>query len=234
MPLTKILIRLLGVLAVLRELRSCDARAAWIEKGKTAVPKEQRLRLIEAIMLNIFEREPSTLSASLLSLEALGEDFRDSDDVARLKGLLLWLAWDCGLTLNLHKPFRESPEAWDQRLKHNAMIVALAQVILSDETVIDEARQSIGSFTTGELDWLRGIRQLADKCATLRADMGTLRRGELAEAGDIAFHRTAEDWIVRMVAGRNGSKISLVALKENKPRLTYLADHLAVASLSSV
>src|SRR5947209_6294386 len=49
----------------------------------------------------------------------------------------------------------------------------------------------------------------------------------------LAFHRTAEDWIVRMVAGRNGGKISLVALKENKPRLTYLADHLAVASLSS-
>jgi len=56
------------------------------------------------------------------------------------------------------------------------MIVALAQVILSDETVVDEAQQSIGSFTTGELDWLRDIRQLADKCATLRADMGTLRR----------------------------------------------------------
>jgi len=233
-PLTKIIIRLLGVLAVLRELRSCDARAAWIEKGKTAVPKEQRLRLIEAIMLNIFEREPSTLSASLLSLEALGEDFRDSDDVARLKGLLLWLAWDCGLSLNLHKPFRESPEAWDQRLKQNAMIVALAQVILSDETVIDEAQQSIGSFTTGELDWLRDIRRLADRCAILRADIRTLRRGESAEAGDIAFHKTAQDWIVRMVAGRNGSKISLVALKENKPRLTYLADHLAVASLSSV
>ncbi|UFZ03057.1 hypothetical protein LQG66_27985 [Bradyrhizobium ontarionense] len=230
--LTKILIRLLGVLAVLRELRSCDGRAAWIEKGKTAVPKDQRLRLLEAVMLNIFEREPST--SSLLSLEALGEEFSESDDVARLKGLLLWLAWDCGLTLNLHKPFRESPEAWEQRLKRNAMIVALAQVILSDETVIDEARESIGSFTAGELDWLRDIRRLADSFATLRADKGALRRGELAEAGDIAFHKTAEDWIVRMVAGRNGGKISLVALKENRPRLTYLADHLAVASLSSV
>lgn len=230
--LTKILIRLLGVLAVLRELRSCDGRAAWIEKGKTAVPKDQRLRLLEAVMLNIFEREPST--SSLLSLEALGEEFSESDDVARLKGLLLWLAWDCGLTLNLHKPFRESPEAWEQRLKRNAMIVALAQVVLSDETVIDEARESIGSFTTGELDWLRDIRRLADSFATLRADKGALRRGELAEAGDIAFHMTAEDWIVRMVAGRNGGKISLVVLKENKPRLTYLADHLAVASLSSV
>jgi hypothetical protein len=231
-PLTKILIRLLGVLAVLRELRSCDGRAAWVEKGKTAVPKDQRLRLLEAVMLNIFEREPST--SSLLSLEALGEEFRESDDVARLKGLLLWLAWDCGLTLNLHKPFRESPEAWDQRLKHNAMIVALAQVILSDETVIDEARQSIGSFTTGELDWLRDIRRLADRFATLRVEAGALRQGESAEVGDIAFHKTAEDWIVRMVAGRNGTKISLVVLKETKPRLTYLADHLAVASLSSL
>jgi hypothetical protein len=44
---------------------------------------------------NIFEGDPPAQYVSLLSLDALGEDFCDSDDVARLKGLLLWLAWDC-------------------------------------------------------------------------------------------------------------------------------------------
>jgi hypothetical protein len=32
----------------------------------------------------------------------------------------------------------------------------------------------------------------------------------------------------------HGSKISLVVLKEDKPRVTYIAGHLAVASLSAV
>ncbi|TCB20745.1 hypothetical protein E0J02_07060 [Rhizobium leguminosarum bv. viciae] len=230
-PLPKVLVRLLGVLAVLRELRTCDGRAAWVAKGTTTVPRDQRLHLLEAVMLNLFERDSST-DTSLLSLEPLGEDFRESDDVARLKGLLLWLAWDCGLTLNLQKPFRESPEAGEQRLKQNAMILALAQIILSDEVVIHEARQSIGGLTSIELEWLQDIQRLADDCAALGRDVPALQKGENAEAGDIAFHRTAQDWIIRMVAGRNGNKVSLVALREDKPRLTYRADHLAVTQLS--
>lgn len=231
-PLTKVLVRLLGVLAVLRELRTCDGRVAWVEKGKTTVPRDQRLHLLEAVMLNLFERDPPASNTSLLSLEPLGEDFRDSDDVARLKGLLLWLAWDCGLRLNLQKPFRENPEAGEQRLKQNAMILALAQIILSDEAVIDEARQSIGGLTSIELDWLKDIQRLSDDCAMHRGNVPALRQGENAEAGDIAFHRTAQDWIVRMVASRNGNKVSLIALREDKPRLIYRADHLAVAQLS--
>jgi hypothetical protein len=127
----------------------------------------------------------------------------------------------------------ESPEAREQRLKQNAMMLALSQIILSDEAVIDEARQSIGGLTAGELDWLKDIRRLADQCTTLRAGVASLREGETAEAGDVAFHRTTDDWAVRMVAGRNGSKVSLVSLREDKPRLTYLAEHLAVAQLLS-
>lgn len=231
-PLTKVLVRLLGVLAVLRELRTCDGRVAWVAKGTTTVLRDQRLHLLEAVMLNLFERDPSTSNTSLLSLEPLGEDFRESDDVARLKGLLLWLAWDCGLTMNLQKSFRESPEAGEQRLKQNAMVLALAQIILSDQAVIQEARQSIGGLTTIELDWLKDIQKLADDCATFRGDVPKLQKGESAEAGDLAFHRTAQDWIVRMVASRNGNKVSLVALNEDKPRLVYRADHLAVTQLS--
>ncbi len=182
-------------------------------------------------MMNLFERDSST-NTSLLSLDPLGEDFRDSDDVARLKGLLLWLAWDCGLTVNLQKPFRESPEAGEQRLKQNAMILALAQIILSDDAVIYEARQSIGNLTSIEMEWLKDIQRLADNCATLRGDVPALQKGENAESGDIAFHRTSQDWIVRLVASRSGNKVSLIALREDKSRLIYRADHLAVAQLA--
>jgi len=102
-------------------------------------------------------------------MESLSEEFQHSDDIARLKGLVLWLAWDCGLTLDLTKPFMESPEQLTERLRRNAMILALAQMMSADEVVIDEARQSIGSLTSSELDWLKGIRLLVSRCESLRS-----------------------------------------------------------------
>ncbi|MCH8840596.1 MAG: hypothetical protein IH831_07985 [Planctomycetes bacterium] len=51
--LDQILICLLGVMAVLRELRNCDGRVAWVEKGKTTVPIEQRLRLLHGDAIEV-------------------------------------------------------------------------------------------------------------------------------------------------------------------------------------
>ncbi|WP_117195164.1 phospholipase D-like domain-containing protein [Rhizobium terrae] len=232
-PLSKILVRLLGVLAVLRELRHCDGRVAWVEKGKTTVPKEQRAALLEAVMFNLFERDSGAENASLLHLAPLGEDFYDSDDLAMLKGLLLWLAWDCGLTMNLQKPQWETPEACEERLRQNAMVLALAQMIGSDETVIETAGQSIGGLAASELDWLRDIQRLADACSLSSTNLQQLRQGETAEQGDMAFHRTIENWIVRLVASRNGNKVALVSLKKDKPRIPYIAAHLAVGKLEA-
>jgi hypothetical protein len=172
-PLADVLIRLLGVLAVLRELRGCDGRVAWVEKGKTTVPEAQRLRLLEGIMLNLCERNALEDHSSLLHLAPLGDEFQGSDDVARLKGLVLWLAWDCRLTLNLHRPFNERREDLDERLRRNAMVLALAQMMRADEVVIDEARQSIGSLTSSELDWLTDIQRLAERCTALKEDHET-------------------------------------------------------------
>ena len=192
--LANVMVMLLGVLAVLRELRGCDGRVVWIEKGKTAVPETQRLRLLEAIMFNLFERSSHNERASLLHLDPLGEAFHESDDIARLKGLVLWLAWDCGLTLDLKKPFHESREGLEQRLRRNAMMLALAQMIRADDVVIDEARQSIGSLTSTEMIWLTGIQQLADQCATLRQHPSGLYPAQKAEPGDIAIHRSLDSW----------------------------------------
>ena len=109
----QVLIRLFGVLAVLRELRACDGRVTWVEKGKTTVPRELRAKLLKEVLYALFEEKES-----LLHLEAFNE-LQDSDDVSRLKGLLLWLAWDCGLTVDLNKPFMETREQCEKRLMGN-------------------------------------------------------------------------------------------------------------------
>ena len=231
-PLADVLVRLLAVLAVLRELRGCDGRVAWVEKGKTTVPEVQRLRLLEGIMFNLSERNALEDHSSLLHLAPLGDEFQGSDDVARLKGLVLWLAWDCRLTLNLYKPFNERREDLNERLRRNAMVLALAQMMRADEVVIDEARQSIGSLTSSELDWLTDIQRLAERCTALKKDHESLKPADKAKPGDIAVHKTLEDWDLRVVASSGGNRISLICLTKDKEQIVYRPEHLAVLPLT--
>ena len=222
--LDQLLIRLIGVLAVLRELRGCDGRVAWVEKGKTAVPLEQRIRLLEEVMFNLFEGK-----TSLLHMESLGEEFQHSDDVARLKGLVLWLAWDCGLTLDLQKPFMESPEQLAERLRGNAMILALAQMMSADEVVIDEARQSIGSLTSGELDWLKGVQRVVEQCDSIRKGSHPTRSGGSARPGDIAVHKKISEWDFRIVESKGSGFVSLIRLDKKKHQAKFLPGFIVVA-----
>lgn len=224
--LDELLLRLLAVLAVLRELRKCDGRVSWVEKGKTTVPEKARLRLLEEVMFNLFEGE-----LSFLHLEALGEDFQHSDDVARLKGLVLWLAWDCGLTMDLRTPFAESRDDLNKRLKRNAMVLALAQLVQSDDVVVDEARQSIGSLTSSEMGWLKKIELLWLRCKTIRDDSSTIQPVQTAEPGDIAIHKKLYNWDLRLVAQANSSRINLIKLSRGDEFLKYKPDHLGIARL---
>ena len=203
-PLEQVLIRLLCVLAVLRELRACDGHVPWVEKGKTTVPREQVAKLFEEVMHTLFERKQSLLH--LENLDALA----DSDDVGRLKGLLVWLAWEYGLTMNLKKPFMETRGQLEARLRGNAMMLALAQGIQSDEVAIDEARQSIGARSSGELDWLEDLTRLAAECGALKDGSVDLQPGHTAEPGDIAVHTKIAHWDLRVVLSRDDQYVSLV------------------------
>lgn len=226
--LTAVLVRLLGVLAVFRELRRCDGRVAWVDKGKTTVPQEERLRLFEEVMLTLFEGD-----ASLLHLESLGEAFEHSDDIARLKGLLVWLAWDCGLTLDLQKPFMENSEQQKARLKRNAMMLALAQAVQNDDVVLDEAKQSIGSLSSSEMDWLKDLRTLIEQCDAIknRKEYIALSQGAEAQPGDIAVHKNLGNWDLRVVSSNGGHQVSLIKLNKQEESKSFIAKYLLSTGL---
>ena len=225
-PLGDVLVRLLGVLAVLRELRGCDGRVQWVEKGKTTVPHEERRHLFDEIMYTLFEGK-----TSLLHLNSLGEEFTHSDDVARLKGLLVWLAWDCGLVLDLQKPFMESLEQLETRLRRNAMMLALAQAVETDNVVIDEARQSIGSLSASEMDWLKSFHALARQCDAIRRGDTELHTPDDAKPGDIALHKTIKNWDLRIVKS-SARIVSLVKLVRTNDVASYTPDYLMIARLN--
>ncbi|MDE2817823.1 MAG: hypothetical protein OXK81_14160 [Chloroflexota bacterium] len=224
--LEQVIVRLLAVLAVLRELRAFDGRAMWVAKGKTTVPREQREKLFEGAMHTLFERKES-----LLHLESLSE-LADSDDVGRLKGLLIWLAWEYGLAVNLKRPFMETKEQLEARLRGNAMMLALAQAIRSDEIAIDEARQSIRTQTSSELEWLEELIKLAGECGALKDGLVNLQPGSAAQPGDIAVHTSIENWDLRVVMSRDDEYVSLVSLDRDKGKISYMHENLGVTKLT--
>ena len=224
--LDAVLIRLLSVLAVLRELRSCDGRAPWVDQGKTTVPLKERLQLLEEVMFSLFEGK-----TSLLHLESLGDEVATSEDIARLKGLLLWLAWDCGLLFNLKRPFMETPQEQEARLNTNAKLLALAQSIRADEKVLAEAKQSIGICTSSDMDWLNEICNLATQCDTAKNGELAAHSADRAEPGDVAIHRKLVNWDLRVVAGADKNHVSLIRLSRSKDRVQYVPAHLQTTKL---
>lgn len=227
--LDRVLVRLTGVLALLRQLRRCDGKVSWAEKGTTTVPPEQRHQLLEKVMYVLFEGKHS-----LLHLEKIDEDLAESDDIARLKGLLIWLAWDCGVRFRFTAPFMESPEDQADRLASNAMVLALLQVIRGDEVVIDEAKECIAGLSSGELDWLTAFLAMASRIETLRGGDFSSLPASLMNPGDFAIPTKSASAHVRIVCHFDGRYASLIALDETNPHKRFLADYVRVIKRESV
>jgi hypothetical protein len=170
----------------------------------------------------------------LLHLDSMGEEFKHSDDVARLKGLLVWLAWDCGLCINYRIAFMETPKKRDERLKCNAMMLALAQSVERDSVVIDEARRSIGSLSTSELDWLKDLQRLMLQCDSVKAGDPSINWAENTDGrpGDFAVHTSLKNWDLRIVLSNSGSQIAVISLDRKKGIKAFKPDVLNLARLS--
>ncbi len=122
---------------------------------------------------------------SLLHPEGLGEAFADSDEIARLKGMLLWLAWDCGARMRIEKPFMESDEELHQRLLENAMLLSLVQAVQGDDLVADEARQSIAGLATGDLDWIGQMLALVMRIEAIKQGAALIEAITEPRPGDV-------------------------------------------------
>ena len=223
-----VLCRLLGVLAVLRELRRCDGRVRWVDQGKTTVPVDERTKLFKEVMFSLIENEPS-----LLNMEKLDDELVSSEDIARLKGLLLWLAWDCGVHFEQQKPFMETHEEEIERFETNAMLLSLAQTVQQDDLVIKEARQSIGEISTsGNLDWLDRVRSLATKCDAIRRGELPLTPAAVLKSGEVVIRKNIRRERLRIVASvRDDGIVSMFKFSLSKDRDQLRSKYLLTTDL---
>jgi len=156
--LSDIILKLTGTLALLRHLRECDEKIFWIPKGRTSFPKELRKELLDGIIDIFFDGK-----FSLSFKNDINKQVYESDELARLKGLIGWLAWDAGIKLNTEKGFNESLQEREKRLRDNAVMIHLAQLVGGDEIVQSELSKSMMLIEKKEPSWLRWINDADTK-----------------------------------------------------------------------
>ena len=226
--LDDVVVRLTGVLAVLRQLRNCDGKVFWVRQGQTAFPLDERTRLFNGICQHLFEGNNSILYPSDEHKKIL-----EADEFARLKGLILWLAWDCDTAERENeKVFNESPEKIKENLWKKALLVALIQLIKNDEVVVAEALQSIGPLCSSDMDWLNKLFAADKRLEKWIGSPGDLNDGSRAVTGDIAIHKNSHYSGVKLILSHNNGFVELACFAKNKNHLSYSNKFLRVGSFA--
>lgn len=212
-----LIVKLTGVLAVLRELRNCDGKQSWVAKGQTTVPTASCILLLRAILESLFEGEKS-----FWQIEQTYPDIADAEDILNLKGLLLWLTWNCGFSFNPNKAFAETPKEEETRLQQNASVLAIAQLI-DDEEVIEHATKNIGPSCGGDLGWINWIAQFAFQITKIKAEASIFNESNIVP-GDIAIHKTIPNMVARVVKTiPDGDKVGMICFDSEKPLKLFSA-----------
>ncbi len=206
------LMQLLGVLALLRSLRHYDLRANWSVPPATLVPVQLRRRLLEELLPLLFGDDHRVFASALRELADTSVD-----EIARLRGLLLWLAWDCSLSKNRPAEFNEPQERLSERLWERAAMLCLTSEVVIDHEALEEARKSIQdsaspAIAKRTLTWVEDSLSWGQEINRFRfsSDMEDRSTGAETEVGCIVYRKPKDDF--RVVAGLSGSTVNLVSL----------------------
>jgi hypothetical protein len=221
------LVQLVAVLAVIRELRGMDHRAQWVGIGETLVPIKERRRLLNTVCSYLFGRNHQLLNAITVKL-----DGEHADEISRLDGLLLWLAWDCGVSLDRQSDWGETEQESTERLLDRARLVALAPRVERDPVACDEAKGTILRLTSGSnkrraSEWLECNLELGRRMREYRISQKNVDDTDTKlQPGDIAYTPASTDMTPRIVLRNTGKAIWLSNLDESEKVLKFTADRV--------
>lgn len=216
------IVRLTGVLAFLRQLRNCDGRVSWVRQGQTAFPIKERQRLFKNITSYLFDGKNSVVVADA--------EYDDADELARLRGLVLWLAWDSDIHFIAKKAFDESNKEREERLRAKALMLLLAQLVKNDEVVIEEAKQSIGPLCSSDMDWLNWVLDADRAISRFTAQEDDSVAISQVSPGDIAYLPGVPKLGARVILRLDGGKVNLAFFDSEDGYKRYQAGAVKLAS----
>jgi len=224
--------QLLAVLAVLREVRAQDRRLASVTGGETLVPMEQRKRLLEGCLSALFGRKKRLFVAAAKLFE---ED--PNNDVARLLGLLIWLAWDSGLEL------KGSPTGsiWDVEARREALLemAKLLEIAAVAGLYVDAFEEAKGSAwrtckesSQGSASrWVSRYKLWARSLAELSDSPHSWGPERVPKPGDLAIAIKEREPRLRLVLSVTNDYVHLAEFGEKTGEVTFGRNYVKAVAL---
>jgi hypothetical protein len=222
------LVQLAAVLGIVHRLCSVTSdEAKWLPRNETLVPIEARHELfLEATRLLY-----STSGVMRRALDRLQN--RPFEEVSFVRGLLLWLAWDCDYHVEDPLAF-EDPDDIDENIWGLSRMLAIALDLQNDEPALEKAQNAIESsaheYNPSDYDpeWLRKFIIWASEMQQLASNENrsttTLKE---AASGDIVFADKPRRLFV--VAEAFHGKVKLIDLDSEDELRPFSSKYVSIA-----
>lgn len=226
------LVKLAAVLAVLRELRVVEQLPRWRAAHELLVPGVALDDLLEGTLPVLLGRERALLWRAQA---ALGQTAYE--ELARLKGLLLWLAWECRIRLEERYSVMDDPDELRVKLWNKAALLEIAQYLPDDDLALKEAHQSVMRCTTpsqrvSAAAWLREVTAWCERVALLvvsGVDKATPADGPTV--GGLAYVTSMRDRHLCVVWQPNSRFVSLVDISSESGAMAFARDRVVAIRL---
>lgn len=209
--------QLLAVMAVLREVRANDLKLIHVTEGETLVPLKERKKLLESTLKSLFGYKKDLFDRTALC-------FKDDpeNDMARLLGLITWLAWDSGLNVRSVKfiPSYEH-EARREALHELSRLFVIALRAGKFTDAFAEANHSAWRVCKVENQqemtlWMHRYERWAKEIYDLTSDFDANKSDLKPECGLLAIAINEPSPRPRVVIGNSNNKVHLSEFGSDK------------------
>lgn len=220
------IIQLVAVLALFRQLRKLDIEKEWVPKGKTLVPDKELKRLFLSVL-------PFLYGKSYDFIKRAKDELVDEplDEISRLNGLMLWLAWKCGNDLRKPEPKTLGVD-YKRDIQKNierAQLLLITPDAVSDDLAFQEASKSIRQTSPNRNkkavdEWIAIHRYWGKKFFKLKK-VNYKKLSNANKSGDIGFrilNRELETTIIL----KKGEYVSLFDVEKPDYRVDYISDKI--------
>ena len=210
--------QLAAVLATVCVLRNSAEKAPWIPKGYSLVPEEKSREFLHAASLMLYGSDG--LIAAVDS--TFGAD--SCAELAQVRGLMLWLAWDCGIDIRTIRPMDGMDVNTEEIYDLNSLL-CIGREIVPDDDARKYARDAVcDSDPANGRDWLQYQLRWAYQVYHIGLNpkkAKTLDRIPLP--GDVVFRNLTVDFPLTVVLESYQDKVALADSEGKKYKASYVS-----------
>jgi hypothetical protein len=216
------LLHLTAVLGLTQHLTNCVNHSAWVPRGERIVPLDAQWEFFLDACHYLYARTHRVMNAALQ--EAGAADAESCPEASAVRGLLLWLAWDCGLDVRTVLDDDDPDILWEN-LYGLEQLMHLTVDVSKDEEAAGKARAALSQSTSSRKaeDWLQAQLQWGARVAALNGDLRnapSLAREPVR--GDLVFLSKVATPSLTVVLNVEGDKLTLACDEAKKFKSGYV------------